>query len=129
MISADLVQLKKVLQIKERIASLQGELTAMLDASIPASAQSVPANLKLHRVNGKAQKRLAWLMERNNEAPLTENEAAELASLGKYAETLSLANAQLLAVAAQRRRTRPAAGLRPQHLPPVVRKSRRKSHL
>lgn len=52
---------------------------------------------KLHKIDGKTQVRLEFLMAKNNEGTITTAERKELGTLGETMERLSLENARLLA--------------------------------
>jgi DNA-binding Xre family transcriptional regulator len=96
-----------------------------------------PSKPELHHIDEKTQQRLSFLMDRNNEGQLTDDEASELAALGEYAEKLSLENAWILAdaAAAAKKRNREqsvaevAEGVQQQDRAaaiPVTKKSRKK---
>jgi DNA-binding Xre family transcriptional regulator len=73
----------------------------------------------LKRIENRSQKRLSFLMSKNNDGKLTVAESKEFQELGRYAEELSLENARTLA----RHRTlnRQAS----EHMPPNVNRKKR----
>lgn len=88
-----------------------GALCQELNVSLGELISLTPPKRKLHRIDGKTQKRLDELMTRNTEGELTAKERKELEELGELVERLSFENAQLLA----RRNGSPQAGTRSRH--------------
>lgn len=74
-----------------------GALCRELNVSLGDLITLTPPKPQLHRIDEKTQRRLDELMTRNTEGKLSAAERRELAELGAHVESLSLANARLLA--------------------------------
>ncbi len=107
-------------------APILGAVCEELNVGVGEVIAWEPSRPELHRIDEKTQERLSFLMGKSNEGQLTSSEAREFATLGDYAEKLSLENARILAdaAAAAKRRGPGAQGRSP--VTATARQSRKK---
>jgi DNA-binding Xre family transcriptional regulator len=82
-----------------------GAICAVLSVRLSDWIVFQEQSLALHTLDPQKQERLDILMQKNNQAPLTEAERDELRSLVRAAEEILLTNARLLAQQQQRLKT------------------------
>jgi DNA-binding Xre family transcriptional regulator len=74
-----------------------GAICEELQVSLGEIITFEPPSPTLKRIDNRSQKRLSFLMSKNNDGKLSAAESKEFQELGRYAEELSLENARTLA--------------------------------